>query len=367
MEEFSQISQALSRTGFPLENKIYNQLKKRGWGVISNKYYIDDVDRKARELDLIAYKVLENPECDLVFSIFISCKKDHENYWTFLSRSRPNLDPNNDWKPVHYWTDCEPLKSFMHDFHWRNTLFEKAGEDFSNVFSTGQDVFAYQLVSRDKYAPKDDRPIFQSVSSLMKALDHEKKSIPNRARGGRRIYLFTLATVVDGELIEASYNSNMPHLRKVDRVSQLSNYIVDETDVSSVVHFVEHTHFEQFLSKVSSAADSASSFFKELAEKAYAAIMTSQKVRDYFSTRFQAELVWKVRSSGFPDENYLGLNVASFDYMDDELIIQLAGKVDFSMIAKLNRDEKLKGAVGVWLIESARYSGNFRFDLAMPF
>jgi hypothetical protein len=69
MTDYSNLANALARTGFPFENDVYGQLRKLGWGVISNKYYIDDVDRKARELDLIAYKVLETEDCDLVFSI----------------------------------------------------------------------------------------------------------------------------------------------------------------------------------------------------------------------------------------------------------------------------------------------------------
>ena len=45
------------KTGFVLENRIAQTLKKQGWSVISSKYYEDDFEDKIREIDLIAYKV----------------------------------------------------------------------------------------------------------------------------------------------------------------------------------------------------------------------------------------------------------------------------------------------------------------------
>lgn len=47
---------ALTVTGFVLENYVTTRFKANGWGVIASKYYIDDVDGRARELDLLAYK-----------------------------------------------------------------------------------------------------------------------------------------------------------------------------------------------------------------------------------------------------------------------------------------------------------------------
>ncbi len=47
----------LEKTGFGLEYTVSSILENDGWTVINNKYYIDDVQGSAREIDIIAYKV----------------------------------------------------------------------------------------------------------------------------------------------------------------------------------------------------------------------------------------------------------------------------------------------------------------------
>jgi hypothetical protein len=46
----------IQRTGFVLENAVATEFKRKGWTVISNKYYLDDVEEKAREIDLLVYR-----------------------------------------------------------------------------------------------------------------------------------------------------------------------------------------------------------------------------------------------------------------------------------------------------------------------
>ena len=50
------ICKAISDSGFPLENYVDVVLRKHGWQTITNRHYIDDVEGKERELDILAYK-----------------------------------------------------------------------------------------------------------------------------------------------------------------------------------------------------------------------------------------------------------------------------------------------------------------------
>ena len=50
------IESAVLQSGFPLEHYIGNILKKHGWSIISNRYYIDDLKNVEREIDILAYK-----------------------------------------------------------------------------------------------------------------------------------------------------------------------------------------------------------------------------------------------------------------------------------------------------------------------
>lgn len=51
------ISESIGKSGFKLEFITSQQLKKKGWNLISNRCYIDDLEGTAREIDLLAYKV----------------------------------------------------------------------------------------------------------------------------------------------------------------------------------------------------------------------------------------------------------------------------------------------------------------------
>lgn len=51
------IINAISKTGFILEDKIKQILEKSGWSVITNRYYIDDQKGTEGEIDNLPYNV----------------------------------------------------------------------------------------------------------------------------------------------------------------------------------------------------------------------------------------------------------------------------------------------------------------------
>ena len=68
-------------TGFELEFLVSKSLMSEGWTVINNKYYIDDVQGSAREIDILAYKVTTKNKIQVYTVLIISCKKSSENTW----------------------------------------------------------------------------------------------------------------------------------------------------------------------------------------------------------------------------------------------------------------------------------------------
>src|SRR5690606_5459650 len=107
------------RTGFLLEHAVAEEFRSAGWSVIGNRYYVDDVDDRTRELDLVAYRVKKFDDVGVLTGVLVSCKKDADNTWAFLTKDKPAYDPNIDWEPVHYWTDYEPLASYLAAEEWR--------------------------------------------------------------------------------------------------------------------------------------------------------------------------------------------------------------------------------------------------------
>ena len=91
----------IEKTGFVLEYHVSRALQAHGWNVISNKYYVDDLQETVREIDIVAYKTLMINHIRLYTTIILSCKKSESDAWVLLSKKRDPDDPNMDWYPVH--------------------------------------------------------------------------------------------------------------------------------------------------------------------------------------------------------------------------------------------------------------------------
>ena len=99
----------IRKTGFVLENEIAQTLKRSGWTVISNKYYVDDSEETVREIDLVAYRVSKIQHFDVYTVLIVSCKKSDTNAWALLARPINLKDPNSDWWPLHAWSNDKAL------------------------------------------------------------------------------------------------------------------------------------------------------------------------------------------------------------------------------------------------------------------
>ncbi len=75
--------------------------EKAGWGIIHNRYYMDDVILQQREIDLLAYKVDESiPNFRIVTGLIVSCKKSELYDWVFLTRKAPAMGSNINKNPI---------------------------------------------------------------------------------------------------------------------------------------------------------------------------------------------------------------------------------------------------------------------------
>lgn len=362
------IPEALSKTGFILENTVAEAFRQAKWGVINNRYYVDDVDGRARELDLIAYKVKTGKNVDVVTSLLISCKKDSEHVWTIMSRSRPTQDPNMDWEPVHHWTNNEILESFISSTDWRHDYISQDEKLENLIFSIKRQAFAFQLVTKNGENPKNDRPIFESLTDLMKAQDHELSILPKRMKKNR-IYLFNLATVVDAPIYEVTYDEEKPTAKEVTEFRHLARYIVRKAELSARIHIVSHKKLEHLVSTYESLATYNNDYFNSLVSKAYASIKDNRSVQSAIAKKLTKAIRWKVnivlRLKG---EKALSANdeiTISYNKSDSHLILNTP--LDETAVDYLNSDKNLLEEVAQDLSKIARYSKKFRFEEDIPF
>ncbi|WP_217539499.1 hypothetical protein, partial [Stenotrophomonas sp. GbtcB23] len=117
---------------------------KNGWSTIGGRYYAADVDGRARELDLVAYRAEKFEGIEVFAAVLVSCKKDEALTWAFLTKKKPKNDPNFDWNPVHVWTDVEPLSTYLSTESWKADHTEALGKKYKDMFAPRSAIFAFQ-------------------------------------------------------------------------------------------------------------------------------------------------------------------------------------------------------------------------------
>ncbi|MBB4755472.1 hypothetical protein FHT15_000127 [Xanthomonas campestris] len=359
------IINALQGTGFILEHKVAMELQKNKWNTINGRYYLDDVDGRARELDLIAYKVTKGEDIDIATGVLISCKKEAKNTVAFLSRKRPKVDPNADWEPVHWWTKSEPINSYLLSEKWKAKYLDCDPNIKQKMLSPSRDIFAFQLVSEGG-TPQNDKPIFDSVTCLMKALDHEITRFQAKSKRTTRIYQFILCTIFDAPMVDVQYEHSPAKVLQTPRITYFSKYIVNKRDSSALIHFIRFEELNKFLGDLNSLHKHNAKFFTDQVKEAYDAIKTSPQVRKYFSSHagWEFKLIINRRRRKLT-RNTKKIEELNFGYYGDQLQIEVDASED--TVKSLNNDKETRGEIAKLLKEKLRYTGKFNIEEGIPF
>jgi hypothetical protein len=374
---------AISKTGFPLEHDVSEAFRRKGWSIVGNRYYVDDVDGRARELDLIAYRANKVAGIEVVTSVLISCKKDAENTWAMLSRERNKNDPNINWCPIHQWTNVEPLRTYLESEEWEEGCKQILTKGHPAIFVVERDIFAFQIVSPPgvpqktnpakgsagpvkQPAPQNDTPIFSSISGLLKALDFEKGALRERMANRRRLYFFALAIVADVPLVDVQFGGSAPTVIDVKRRTHLAQYMVRKSHLSSLLQIVSKDELEAFVGQMDSLADTNAKVGANLLAASLAAIETSASVQGYFAKRLKPFLSLAINKflRELASKERIGeLGIGSrFDGG-----IQFELDLEEPLLKKLNDSEEIREEASRLLREIAGYKGPFEFVFNIPF
>lgn len=360
------IPDALAKTGFVLEHQVAESFRSAGWSVIGGRYYADDVDGRARELDLVAYRTFKFRDLTVVYGVLVSCKKDAENTWTFLTRDRPNSDPNFDWEPVHYWTDVNPLERYLQSEKWKGEFLSRAASAGETLAAT-RDVFAFQQINSKSVVPKNDTAIFSSITTLMKGLDHELLALPQRQKGKKRIYFFSLLSVVDAPLVDARYSGDRVEAKEIEAITYFARYMVRKREMSALVRFVRSDVLSGEIRRIEKLAEAASHYANLAVATSFDAIKTNYAVQDYFASRFESVLGWWLRSHLNKHKiSHSAAKLTSVRYLNSKLKLEMEG-IDNDAVSFLNCDKEAMGMAKDVLKKVARYEGDFEFDWDIPF
>ncbi len=356
-------AEEILKTGFVLENKVGEILRKAGWTVISNKYYEDDFEGSVREIDLVAYKVSIVQHLNIYTTLLISCKKNDQDIWALIARNINLKDPNSDWWPLHAWTNDKAVSfelskpNMAKDYHEdqiKNGVIE--------ALSIPEcEVFAFQEMNRESGAPRNDKNIFSALTSLMKAQAYELGVLSSRKKSPS-IYQFNLISVIDSDLVRLKIDKDKISQEFVESEHYISRYIIKKRETFSRIRFISAACFEKKLEDYGRLHKANCSWFNDAINNFYKDVLKDYRRYSVLIEEFRGRVKWTIgtalrmafRINIDPAIIHVGWN-------KKENCAEVTLDVEENVVASLNENSKLKKEVSAYLREIYRYDGEFKF------
>ncbi len=376
MTEDEKLLQAVGDTGFCLEYDVYYILRSHRWNVITNRYYIDDIKGSEREIDIVAYKGKEI-ECVVYYTVLIiSCKMAKKSLWAFLTHEKEQEDPNFNYMPIHNVSSDKILNYFISN---ESSLYIErlvADDKVNELYKIDHKVFAFQQLNRESYKTEDDKKIYESIITTIKALEHEKMNHKNtRVKDDcTTFYNFNLISIFDHGMKEIFFDNSDKSVLSIDNIKYVNRHIINNKDNFYMVHFIDKGAFEHCLELYDNLFIENNKVYSGLQDEFYTSVWEQPKRVKLFWKQFEDELSREMKyflrnsMSGIPeqytytdeltrDNNMLYIHIDSF-WKDEEL----------KLIIRMNEDRKFKEEVSKLLINYYQYFGDFRLAEAyLPF
>lgn len=361
--------EGVKSTGFGLEFAVSKSLIADNWTVINNKYYIDDVQGSAREIDIVAYKVNVKDGIQIYTVLIISCKKSSANAWALLAKEIKNNDPNIDWKPVTLWSNQKILKFIIENYDWKAKYVDASQELNDQLFTPQKHIFAFQELDIKKGTPQNDKAIFNSIVSSMKSQDYEIGSLDKRKKQ-ESIYNFNLISVVDAPLLRINYSDGEPSVENISSDIYVGSYIINKKETISRVHFIMSDAFGSCLSTYNKLHSHNLKQTSVIFDSYYVDCLKDSRKAGLFLKEFSKTLRWniyKVLNKLRTDNKIKDIIGIRWEEQKACVAITVDGVWSEEEVSALNKNSELTVEVRSVLKEIYRYEGDFYFDDNVPF
>jgi hypothetical protein len=363
--DYSKLIEGIEKTGFPLEYRTAHTLKTAGWTVISGKYYIDDTHQVPREIDLIAYKVSKVGHLDVCTTLIVSCKKSENGAWALLARPLDEKDPNMDFWPLHLSSNDKAIQFEINDREQKKRYhadaLKKGVQEALRM--PGADVFAFQDMNLTSGAAKNDKPIFDAITSLVQAQAYELGALPARKKNPF-VYQFNLISVSQADLVRFDFNGDAITPTPLASEHYIARYIIQRQETFARVHFVKAEAFVHILSDYNRLHEANCYLIKERDQEFFASAITDRKRLDIYLADFRKALThtlnWRVSSDLKLSKDFKNMDL-EWDSKAKQVHIELDVGFDEEIIEFLNADKLAKTAAAKVLKRLYRYSGPFSF------
>ncbi len=383
------IQKAVEHSGFPLEHYVYGTLKKYGWSVITNRYYIDDIRGTEREIDIVAYQIhldeIENIQ--YITTLIISCKQSENKTWCFLTRDVDSSDGNIDWTPLHFCTTDERLEYMTNNYRESIISRYKSNIATRELYSFNENVFAYEQLrpAKDKNEAKQkdssvvlcgNEDMYNSIITSIKAVGYEKRSRTEQYKQHKykRYYTFHILSVFEGSMVKDYIDNNGKHnIEPIQYIKYLNRHIVNNKDNFYIVNFVSKNMFENYVQAFNSLHSENSRTLPKLIPSFYEHIFEDEKKVQLIWKNFVDTILWYIKGCLFDfSKNELSEEITlSYTFCKEDNILELCIENPFissDKIQKLNNHTPLLNYIQKYLVLFFRYKGKFIFtDDGLPF
>ncbi|MDN6855857.1 hypothetical protein QO207_04575 [Pseudomonas sp. CAN2814] len=357
----------IKKTGFEFEFRVTNLLRESGWNIISNRYYVDDIEGTVREIDILAYKRSKLEDFSVYTALVISCKKSEDRAWALLARDLNERDPNTDWFPYHGYSSHKGVGYQTAQASWPeiySTRVTELGNDLSDLPSA--EIFAFQEMQLSNGSPQNDKAIFSSINSLMKAQAYELRSVAKRERKNV-VYQFNLISALSGKLIKLHFSDeNEPKANELSSEIYLSKYILNGEQTSTRIRFVTEAALEEKISSYSKLHETNCTIFGEQCDEFYKDALRNSGKRKLLLSDFKAEFLPKINKFLFANRRK---RISSDDIdawaTNDSALIEVSE--DDDIVEFLNGDKEALKIGSDSLRKIYKYKGEFSFSSIIPF
>lgn len=368
--DLKKIEENICKSGFKLEHEISSILREEGWTLITNKYYLDDNEESVREIDILAYKCKFISKISIFTAIIISCKKSESNNWALLSRDIIKNDPNVDWQPFKGYTNNIGISFFLEKKEWSKEYYNRMLKTCPGIFKKPEvDIFAFQEMSKEKSTCQNDKNIFNSITSLMKAQAYELNSLKsNRVKDDQVFYQFNLISVIDSELIRIKFEEKNIQASIIDSDDYISNYILNKKTSTSRIKFLTAKKFKETIAEYTTLHSENALLIKQLDSFFFKDILLFREKSKLLIPKFR-EALKKYLWSPYYSVTQETLNIENFDIAWDSRNKEAIIEIDASrkIVSELNDDDACIKAAKKVLEEVYRYNGRAYFEEAIIF
>jgi hypothetical protein len=350
----------IKKTGFPLEFCVSETLRKGKWSVINNKYYIDDQSSQVREIDIVAYKAKKIQDFYVFTTLIISCKKNEENLWALLSKNIDKKDPNTDWKPVHIRTEKPALKFMLSKDDWKNNYYNYVTERGVEkaICLPEFNIFAFQQMNIKNGNPQNDKPIFDSVTSLMKAQAYEL----SKREKHNCVYQYNLISIIDSELIRLHFEEDNITGYQIEQCHYIGRYILNQEETFARIHFMKKASFANILCDYDLYHEANCSFFEKIYDGFYIDVVKDYEKRGLFKEELSQKIKWIIYSKVKNiHERMEDLKEISLHWDNKQEILEIGMNINEEEANILNSSSDTIEAMKKLLNNIYRYKGDFKF------